>query len=297
MPTLTHAGPQRLRPRAGAPVDRVGVAAAVSGSVDIVPIVKWCRFQAGQSASYGLVEDETVIEVAGSPFAEYTPTGTRHPLAQVKLLPPVIPPVLYAAGPNYRGHLEGMAKRRGEPPRYPARPEPKLRSAHALIGTEENIVVPKDCSGAVQPEGQLAVVIGKRARNVSRDEALDCVLGYSIGNDVSQREWQRTDRTLFRAKNCDTFKPFGPWIVTGLDPGKLRITVRHNGTVWESFSSADQIWDTATWIHEMSKTATLHPGDVLWMGTEGADGDMVPGDVIEVEISGIGILRNYVVAE
>ena len=162
--------------------------------------MKWCRFQAGSSASYGLVEDETVIEVAGSPFAEYTATGTRHPLARVKLLPPVIPPVLYAAGPNYRGHLEGMAKRRGEPPRYPARPEPKLRSPHALIGTEENIVVPKECSGAVQPEGQLAVVIGKRARNVSRDEALDCVLGYSIGNDVSQREWQRTDRTLFRAQ-------------------------------------------------------------------------------------------------
>jgi 2-keto-4-pentenoate hydratase/2-oxohepta-3-ene-1,7-dioic acid hydratase in catechol pathway len=79
---------------------------------------------------------------------------------------------------------------------------------------------------------------------------------------VSQREWQRTDRTLFRAKNCDTFKPFGPWIVTGLDPRELRIVVRHNGTVWEDFSSADQIWDTATWIHEMSKTATLHPGDV-----------------------------------
>ena len=114
---------------------------------------------------------------------------------------------------------------------------------------------------------------------------------------MSQREWQRTDRTLFRAKNCDTFKPFGPWIVTGLDPTNLRITVRHNGTMWEDFSSADQIWDTATWIHEMSKTATLHPGDVLWMGTQGADGDMVPGDVIEVEISGIGTLRNPIVAE
>jgi 2-keto-4-pentenoate hydratase/2-oxohepta-3-ene-1,7-dioic acid hydratase in catechol pathway len=114
---------------------------------------------------------------------------------------------------------------------------------------------------------------------------------------VSQREWQRTDRTLFRAKNCDTFKPFGPWIVTGLDPRQLRIVVRHNGTVWEDFSSADQIWDTATWIHEMSKTTTLHPGDVLWMGTQGADGDMVPGDVIEVEISGIGTLRSPIVAE
>ena len=247
--------------------------------------------------SHGIVEDDTVIEVAGSPFGEHRATRTTYPLERVKLLAPLVPPILYAAGPNYRGHLEGMAKRRGEPPRYPARPEPKLRSPRAIIGPGESIVVPKASTGAVQPEGQLAVVIGHTVRNVSREHALECVLGYSIGNDVSQREWQGTDRTLFRAKNCDTFKPFGPFIVTGLDPGRLRIVVRHNGTVWEDFSSADQIWDTATWIHEMSKTATLHPGDVLWMGTEGADGDMVPGDVIEVEIGGIGTLRNPVVAE
>jgi 2-keto-4-pentenoate hydratase/2-oxohepta-3-ene-1,7-dioic acid hydratase in catechol pathway len=259
--------------------------------------MKLCRFQIGLHTSHGIVEDDRVIEVSGSPFAEHAITKTTHRLDQVKLLPPVIPSILYAAGPNYRGHLEAMAKRRGEPPTYPARPEPKLRSVRAIIGTEENIVVPKDCAGAVQPEGQLAVVIGKTARNVSKENALDYVFGYSIGNDISQREWQWADRTLFRAKNCDTFKPFGPWIVTGLDPTKLRIIVRHNGTVWEDFSSADQIWDTATWIHEMSKTATLHPGDVFWLGTQGADGDMVPGDVIEVEISGIGTLRNYVVAE
>ena len=259
--------------------------------------MKWCRFQIGARISHGIVEDDTVIEVTGSPFGEHSVTRTTHRLDRVKLLAPVLPPVLYAAGPNYRGHLEGMAKRRGEPPRYPARPEPKLRSPRAIIGPGDDIVVPRESTGAVQPEGQLAVVIGRKVRNVSIENALECVLGYSIGNDVSQREWQRTDRTLFRAKNCDTFKPFGPWIVTGLDPGKLRIVVRHNGTVWEDFSSADQIWDTATWIHEMSKTATLHPGDVIWMGTEGADGDMVPGDVIEVDISGIGVLRNPIVAE
>ena len=259
--------------------------------------MKWCRFQVGAQVSHGIVEDDTVIEVAGSPFGEHRVTRVTYPLDRVKLLAPLVPPILYAAGPNYRGHLEGMAKRRGEPPRYPARPEPKLRSPRAIIGPGESIVVPKASTGAVQPEGQIAVVIGHTVRNVSRENALECVLGYSIGNDVSQREWQRTDRTLFRAKNCDTFKPFGPFIVTGLDPGQLRIVVRHNGTVWEDFSSADQIWDTATWIHEMSKTATLHPGDVLWMGTEGADGDMVPGDVIEVEINGIGTLRNPVVAE
>src|SRR5262245_16207374 len=257
----------------------------------------WGRFQFGERVSYGLVEGEQITEVDGDPFTDHRVGRARHRLGTVKLLPLIMPAVLYAAGPNYRGHLEGMAKRRGEPPKYPARPEPKLRSPRAIIGTEQNIVVPKESSGAVQPEGQLAVVIGKTARNVSTEHALDHVFGYSIGNDVSQREWQRTDRTLFRAKNCDTFKPFGPWIVTGLDPSTLRIVVRHNGVVWEDFSAKDQIWDTATWIHEMSKTATLHPGDVLWMGTEGADGDMVPGDTIEVEISGIGTLRNYVVAE
>lgn len=259
--------------------------------------MKWCRFQVGHAASYGIVDDVRVSEVAGSPFAEHALTGTSYPLDQVKLLPPVIPPMLYAAGPNYRGHVEGMARRRNAAPQYPARPEPNFRSVHALIGPEDNIVVPKDSSGAVQPEGQLAVVMGKKARNVSKEHALDCVFGYSIGNDISQREWQRADRTMFRGKNCDTFKPFGPWIVTGLDPTRLRISVRHNGAVWEDFSSADQIWETVTWIQELSRYTTLHPGDVLWMGTQGADGDMVPGDVIEVEISGIGILRNYVVAE
>jgi 2-keto-4-pentenoate hydratase/2-oxohepta-3-ene-1,7-dioic acid hydratase in catechol pathway len=259
--------------------------------------MKWCRFQVGQQVSYGIVEDERVIEVTGSPFAEYTATRTSYPLTQVKLLPPVIPPMLYAAGPNYRGHVEAMARRRGAAPQYPVRPEPNFRSVHALIGPEDNIVVPKDCAGAVQPEGQLAVVIGKRARNVSKEDALGYVFGYSIGNDISQRDWQRADRTMFRGKNCDTFKPFGPWIVTDLDPTQLLIIVRHNGEVWEDFSSADQIWDTATWIQELSRYTTLHPGDVLWMGTQGADGDMVPGDVIEVEISGIGTLRNPVVAE
>src|SRR5262245_62362808 len=166
--------------------------------------MKWCRFQLGERSSYGLVEDGEIVEVDGNPFTEHRGGRARHRLGAVKLLPPIMPRVLYAAGPNYRGHLEAMARRRGEPPRYPARPEPKLRSVNAIIGTEDEIVVPKESTGAVQPEGQLAVVIGKKARHVSRGEALDCVLGYSIGNDVSQRAWQQAERTLVRAKNCET---------------------------------------------------------------------------------------------
>ena len=230
-------------------------------------------------------------------FTEYSLTGVEYQLNDVKILAPVIPTMLYATGPNYRGHVEGMAKRRGAQPVYPAFPEPNFRSVHAIIETEANIVIPKDCSGAVQPEGQLGVVIGRNARNVAKDEALDYVFGYTIGNDISQRVWQGGDRTMFRGKNCDTFKPLGPWIVTGLNPNNFHITVRHNGETWEDFYSKDQIWDTATWIQELSRYTTLHVGDVLWMGTQGADGDMFPGDVIEVEISDIGVLKNYVVAE
>ena len=260
----------------------------------------WCRFEVNQAISYGIVEGDQVTLVDGSPFDQqngHTVTSTKHQLNQVKLLAPVTPPMLYAAGPNYRGHVEGMAKRRGSEPSYPGRPSPNYRSVHAIIGTEANIVIPKDCSGAVQPEGQLAVVIGKAAKKVSKEEALDYVFGYTIGNDISQRPWQTGDRTFFRGKNCDTFNPLGPWIATGLDPTGLHITVRHNGEVWEDFSSGEMICDVATYISVLSEYATLGPGDVIWMGTQGADGDMVPGDTIEVEISGIGTLRNYVVAE
>ena len=262
----------------------------------------WCRFQTGENSaqpktSFGIVEEGRVTEVWGNPLEDYAVSNHIYSLDEVKLLAPIRPGMLYAAGPNYRGHVEGMAARRGAPPTYPDRPSPNYRSVHAIIGTEENIVVPGESSGTVQPEGQLAVVIGRKARNVPVSEAIDHVFGYTIGNDISQRPWQQADRTMFRGKNCDTWKPMGPWIVTDLDPKGFRIIVRHNGQVWEDFSSADQIWDTATWISELSKYATLHPGDVLWMGTEGADGDMVPGDTIEVEISGIGTLRNYVVAE
>ena len=141
------------------------------------------------------------------------------------------------------------------------------------------------------------MVIGRTVRNVSRENALECVLGLRhrqrreparVAADRSHALPRQELRHVQAVRPVDRHRA---------RPRQLRIVVRHNGTVWEDFSSADQIWDTATWIHEMSKTATLHPGDVLWMGTEGADGDMVPGDVIEVEISGIGTLRNPIVAE
>jgi 2-keto-4-pentenoate hydratase/2-oxohepta-3-ene-1,7-dioic acid hydratase in catechol pathway len=140
-------------------------------------------------------------------------------------------------------------------------------------------------------------VFGKRCRNVSKEEALSHVFGWTIGNDVSERTWQANDRTLWRAKNCDTFKPMGPWIVTGADIDAMQTTIKLNGRVCERFKTNNMIFDAPTYISEVSRCCTIEPGDVMWMGTDGIPENMKPGDVCEIEISGIGVLRNKVVAE
>ena len=191
--------------------------------------MKWCRFQAGgKAAANGVIEGDTVTEVTGSPFEAHVRTSTTVPLSQVKLLVPVIPPTFYAAGVNYREHVTEMAQRRGVKPEFPPHADVGYRANNALIATEEAIVIPKDATELVQYEGELVAVIGTRCKRVSEAEALDCVFGYTIGNDVSERTWQRGDRTFWRGKNTDTFKPMGPWIVTGLDPDDLRVTIRLN---------------------------------------------------------------------
>jgi len=143
--------------------------------------------------------------------------------------------------------------------------------------------------------GQLVAVFGKRCRNVC-ENALDYVLGWTIGNDVSERGWQKDDRTLWRAKNSDTFKPMGPWIVTGLDPATMETVIRVNGKETDRFATNNMIFDTATYIAEVSMYCTIEPGDVMWMGTDGVPANIKPGDTVEIEISGIGVLRNKVVA-
>jgi 2-keto-4-pentenoate hydratase/2-oxohepta-3-ene-1,7-dioic acid hydratase in catechol pathway len=259
--------------------------------------MKWCRFENKGAASFGIIEGDDVIAVKGSPFESYQKANERHPLKSVKLLVPVIPPTFYAAGLNYREHVIEQAHKRGEEPKFPPEADVGYRANNALIADGEAIVIPKDASELVQYEGELVAVIGRKCRNVSEAQALDYVFGYTIGNDVSERKWQRGDRTLWRAKNTDTFKPMGPWIVTGLDPATLTATIRLNGREISSYRVADAIFSVQTFISRMSKYMTLYPGDVLWMGTDGAPENMKHGDVIEVEIPGIGVLRNPVVRE
>jgi 2-keto-4-pentenoate hydratase/2-oxohepta-3-ene-1,7-dioic acid hydratase in catechol pathway len=257
----------------------------------------WCRFQKDDHIGFGLIEDGRVIAVDGTPFGDHQRTTRAFPLDSVKLLVPVIPGTFYCVGINYADHIRKMAQKRGTQPVFPKQPDIGYRTNNALIAHEEDIVKPADSGEAFQYEGELVAVFGKRCRKVSREEALDYVLGWTIGNDVSERGWQASDRTLWRAKNSDTFKPMGPWTVTGLDPSTMRTTIRLNGNVVDDFDTGNMIFDAATYISTVSRNCTIEPGDVMWMGTDGMPQNMKPGDVVEISISGIGTLRNRVVAE
>jgi 2-keto-4-pentenoate hydratase/2-oxohepta-3-ene-1,7-dioic acid hydratase in catechol pathway len=256
----------------------------------------WCRFEKDGQQSYGVVEGDQVIAVDGIPWGEHKRTARVFPLTSVKLLIPVVPPTFYCVGINYADHIRKMAAKRKTEPVFPKKPDIGYRANNALIAHEENIVKPADAGDAFQYEGELVAVFGKRARNVSRETALDYVFGWTIGNDVSERGWQKDDRTLWRAKNADTFKPMGPWIVTGLDPATMTTVIRVNGRETDRFATNNMIFDTAAYIAEVSKYCTIEPGDVMWMGTDGVPENIKPSDTVEIEISGIGVLRNKVVA-
>jgi 2-keto-4-pentenoate hydratase/2-oxohepta-3-ene-1,7-dioic acid hydratase in catechol pathway len=257
--------------------------------------MRWCRFQSGDKTSYGIIEGDTVIEVSGSPFDSYTKTSNTHPLGSVKLLVPVIPPTFYAAGINFREHVTEMARKRGEEPNFPPAADVGYRANNALVAQGEPIVVPKDATELVQYEGELVVVIGKKCKRVSEAEALDYVLGYTIGNDVSERTWQRGDRTLWRGKNTDTFKPMGPWIETeGIDPENCEVKITLNGKFISKYNMSGAIFSVREYISRMSQYITLYPGDVIWMGTDGAPENMKDGDIVDIEVEGIGVLSNPV---
>jgi 2-keto-4-pentenoate hydratase/2-oxohepta-3-ene-1,7-dioic acid hydratase in catechol pathway len=259
--------------------------------------MKWCRFQAEGRSSYGLIEGDRVRVVDGTPFGEHKKAAASHALASVKLLVPVMPQNFLCVGVNYADHVRRMAEKRKSQPVFPQKPDIGYRSNSALIAHEENIVKPADSGPEFQYEGELVAVFGKTAKKVSRENALDYVLGWTIGNDVSERTWQAGDRTLWRAKNADTFKPMGPWIETEADLDAMVTTIRLNAQVTETFKTNNMIFDAPTYISEVSKYCTIHPGDVMWMGTDGVPANMKVGDVCEIEISGVGILRNPIVAE
>ena len=257
--------------------------------------MRWVRYEVGGEASYGILEGDDVEEVTGSPFVAYSRTGKHRPLDSCRLLVPTVPRNFYAAGLNYRNHLKAADPILGlTEDSLHSKPDIGYRATSALTPHNDPIVIPEDATEKVQYEGELVVVIGSRAKHLSQDEASSCILGYTIGNDVSERTWQSQDATLWRSKNTDTFKPMGPWIETDADPMNMQTAVRLNGSISSEFDTSNMIFGISTYIGAMTRYLTLFPGDVIWMGTDGATDNIKAGDVVEIEISGIGVLKNPV---
>ena len=177
-----------------------------------------------------------------------------------------------------------------------ARPEIGYRANNALTGHLSPIIRPSGCDEPLVAEGELVAVIGRPLRHVTAAEAREGIFGWTIGNDVSVRGWQRSDRTFWRCKNSDTFKPMGPYIVTGADPLSATTTIRVDGQVKASFPTGDMLFGPYEYISAISRYITLSPGDVLWLGTD-ETATVVPGQVVEITIDGIGTLANPVTEE
>jgi len=259
--------------------------------------MRFVRYEQAGQVRHGLVEGEHVAELRGGLFDTPQKTGRREPLAALQLLPPIIPGTFYAAGVNYMAHRKSAAAASGQPLELPKEQHIGYRANNALIGHGDAIVIPADSSGKVQFEGELVVVIGKTARHVKREDALSIVFGYTIGNDVSERVWQKADRTFWRGKNADTFKPMGPWIDTEARLDDMFTTVRLNNQEVSRFRTTDMVFGIAETIEAITRYITLAQGDVIWMGTDDPTLDMVAGDEVEVELTGLGVLRNPVVAQ
>lgn len=253
------------------------------------------RFTTGEDPRYGVVEGapgkEEIAVVTGDPL--YTPvqfTGERVPMEQVRLLAPVIPrSKVLGVGRNYAEHAAEMG---GE---VPAEPLVFLKPNTSVIGPDDPIRLPPR-SAEVHYEGELAVVIGRVCRDVPPERVGEVVLGYTCANDVTARDLQREDGQWWRAKGFDSFCPLGPYLVTGLDPADLRLVTRRDGRVVQDARTSAMVHDVGDLVVHISSVMTLLPGDVILTGTPAGVGPLAGGQRVEVEIEGIGVLSNPVVA-
>ena len=252
--------------------------------------MKIVRIKAGDDIAYGVADVEGVLVYRGSPFVAWEPTETVVPWETAQLLAPVLPSKLVAVGRNYEDHA---AERGGE---VPDEPLIFLKPATSVIGPEANVVHPA-ISNDVQHEAELAAVISRVARHVKAEDASDFIMGYTAANDVTARDLQMKDGQWARAKGFDTFCPLGPAIETELDPlEKLAVICRVNGEVRQAGFTSDMVFGVAEILEYVTAVMTLLPGDVILTGTPAGISRVVPGDVMEVEIDGIGILQNPVVS-
>ncbi len=248
-------------------------------------VIRYVRYEQRGKISYGVLDGDSIREIRGGLFGARAETGAKVKLAAVKLLWPCEPTKLLAVGLNYKSHL-------GDRP-APEKPELFFKPLTSLQNPDGEIVIPPGAKN-VHYEGELVIVVGKRAQRVSAEKANDYIFGYTCGNDVSERDWQRGDLQWWRAKGSDTFAPLGPAIAVGLDYKKSRLQTRLNGQVKQSQMLSDLLFDAAAVVSFASQYVTLEPGDVIYTGTPGATTAMKSGDVVEIEIDGVGVLKNRV---
>jgi 2-keto-4-pentenoate hydratase/2-oxohepta-3-ene-1,7-dioic acid hydratase in catechol pathway len=250
-------------------------------------ITRYVRFSFGGHCGYAILEGETLHELSGDFLAGGTPTGKTLRLSEARLLAPCVPSKVIAVGLNYKSHLGGRPA-----PEYPGI---FSKQPTSIIGPEDLIVFPPGAED-VHYEGEMVVVIGKKATKVTPTEAPAHIFGVTAGNDVSERKWQKADLQWFRAKGSDTFGPLGPVVVQGLNYRDLKLETRLNGEVRQSQRTNDLLFGVDEIVSYVSQYVTLLPGDLIYTGTPGSTTAMKPGDVIEVELEGVGILRNKVAA-
>ena len=254
------------------------------------------RFAKGDSVAYGVVEGEsalTIAELYGHPFGvdpgNVLFTGQRFPLAEVRLLAPVLPSKVVAVGKNYAEHVREMGSE------VPAEPVLFLKPSTSVTGPSDRIAYPVKLTDRVDYEGELAVIIGRLCRDVPKERAYDVIFGYTCANDVTARDLQLKDGQWTRAKGFDTFCPLGPWMETATDPSDLGITTTVNGEVRQHARTRELLWDVPSLIEYVSAVMTLLPGDVLLTGTPEGVGPLTDGDEVSVTVESIGTLTNKVV--
>ncbi|MGW3814530.1 fumarylacetoacetate hydrolase family protein [Streptomyces sp. NPDC005046] len=258
--------------------------------------MRYTRVSVAGRAVWGRVGERDIELLSESPLdatprrphSERGPTVIGAvPRTDAVWLPVVVPPVFYAVGMNYPRHIRHAGAE------VPTRPEVGYRANNALTGHRSPIVKPAEVTGRFEAEPELVAVIGRTLRHATYEQAREAVFGWTIGNDVSARAWQHQDRTFWRSKNSDTFKPMGPWIETDVDALAQTTTLRVNDEVRAAFPTGDMVFDPFDHIVEITRHITMRPGDVLWMGAESTC-QIEPGDTVDVEISGIGVLSNPV---
>ena len=249
--------------------------------------MKILRLMLGKVPTYGILQGDIIHRLEGNPFREPSAGQPLTNLGTARLLAPCTPSKIIAVGRNYAAHA---AEHQAE---VPKKPLIFFKPPSAVIGPDRAILLPPQ-SQQVEHEAELVVVIGRSGRNITPEEAMSFVLGYTCGNDVTARDIQRADVQWTRGKGFDSFCPIGPWIETQLDPAGLEVTARVNGQVRQRGNTVQMVFNIATLISYISAVMTLEPGDIIMTGTPAGVSSLHAGDVVEVEIEGIGILSNPV---